>query len=205
MEFIAHRGVVKEGIKENTLEAFKEAIVDSHYVGFECDVRVSKDGVFVIHHDSLIEGALVKNLTYDELRKKGVVRLKEVLRLQTDKLFLIEIKDFDIDLLKLAKMLNKSHKHIYVMSFSNRLIERLSTLHRTFKVGTLNYIMNSEKDYSYNNFICLLYLSITPRLLDYFSSKNIEVILYGIPHHVKMKNYPVKVIVDNSYLKKMHF
>ena len=42
---IAHRGLVKEGVKENTLQAFLGAIKSKKYTGFELDVYTSKDGI----------------------------------------------------------------------------------------------------------------------------------------------------------------
>ena len=106
------------------MEAFKEAIDDDNFIGFELDVRISKDNIFVIHHDSLVDGRLIKNLTYQELKQKGICRLKEVLRMTTNKLIMVEIKDVGIDIYKLNDMLNKSKKNIYVMSFNNNLIKK---------------------------------------------------------------------------------
>lgn len=202
MKYIAHRGVVEKGIKENTIEAFISAINNTNYSGFELDVRVSKDGEFVVVHDSLIDGKFVKRMTYKELKEYGVIKLTSVLRLITDKKVIIEIKDFDIDKYKLCKMLNKSKLNIYVMSFSNKLIEDLSKRKRNFKVGILNYIFNSEGDYSYCDFICILYLTVTANILNYFKNENIEVFLYGIPHYLKAKNYDVPMIVDHEYIVK---
>ena len=45
--FIAHRGKVTNLSKENTLEAFIEAINDPKYLGFELDIRTTKDKRFV--------------------------------------------------------------------------------------------------------------------------------------------------------------
>ena len=202
MEYIAHRGVVKESIVENTKNAFLEAIINPNFIGFELDVRVSKDGVFVVYHDSLIDGKLIRSLTYQELKYKGVMRLKDVLRLETDKLIIIEIKSFDMDLSKLNKMINKSKRNIYVMSFSNKVVKLISGFKRNYKVGTLNYIINSEDDYSYNDFICLLYFSITDNIIKYFKEHNIEVLIYGVSNNIIMKDYGLKVIVDYDYVKK---
>ena len=202
MEYIAHRGVVKESIVENTKNAFLEAIINTNFIGFELDVRVSKDGVFVVYHDSLIDGKLIRSLTYQELKYKGVMRLKDVLRLETDKLIIIEIKSFDMDLSKLNKMINKSKRNIYVMSFSNKVVKLISGFKRNYKVGTLNYIINSEDDYSYNDFICLLYFSITDNIIKYFKEHNIEVLIYGVSNNIIMKDYGLKVIVDYDYVKK---
>lgn len=203
MKFIAHRGVVKNNIKENTLEAFEEAINNSNYEGFELDVRVSKDKEFVIHHNSFINGKLVKTLDYKELKELGVVRLKDVLKLKTNKKIFIEIKDFDIDLKELTKLLNKTKLNIYLMSFDNSIIKKVSTYKRKFKVGILNYYLNSDDNYRYLDFICMLYLGINEKTIRNFEEQDIEVILYGLPNHLKIKDYNVSVIADDEYVTKL--
>lgn len=203
MKFIAHRGVVKNNIKENTLEAFEEAINNSNYEGFELDVRVSKDKEFVIHHNSFINGKLLKTLDYKELKELGVVRLKDVLKLKTNKKIFIEIKDFDIDLKELTRLLNKTRLNIYLMSFDNNIIKKVSTYKRKFKVGILNYYLNSDDNYRYLDFICLLYLGINEKTIRNFEEQDIEVILYGLPNHLKIKDYNVSVIADDEYVTKL--
>lgn len=203
LKFIAHRGVVKGSIKENTMEAFIEAINNSNYEGFELDVRVSKDKEFVIHHNSFIDGKLVKNLDYKELKDLGVVRLKDVLKLKTKKKVFIEIKDFKINLVELTKLLNRCKLNIYLMSFDNTIIKQVSTFKRKFKVGILNYYLNSEDNYNYLDFICLLYLGINEKTINFFEKQNIEVVLYGLPSHLKIKDYNVLLIADDEYVTKL--
>lgn len=50
--FIAHRGF-SGPFRENTEEAFRKA-VEAGFDGIETDVRVTKDGVLVINHDSTV-------------------------------------------------------------------------------------------------------------------------------------------------------
>lgn len=203
MKFIAHRGVVKGSIKENTMEAFEEAIRNSNYQGFELDVRVSKDGEFVIHHNSFINGKLLKTLDYKELKELGVVRLKDVLKLKTNKKIFIEIKDFSMDLKELTRLLNKTRLNIYLMSFDNGVIKQISTYKRKFKVGILNYYINSDDNYRYLDFICLLYLGINEKTIKNFEEQDIEVVLYGLPSHLKVKDYGVLMIADDEYVSKL--
>jgi glycerophosphoryl diester phosphodiesterase len=59
MEYIAHRGKTQEAL-ENTTKAFEHAGQDDHFVGIECDIHSTLDGVFVVHHDDSI-----KNLNND--------------------------------------------------------------------------------------------------------------------------------------------
>ncbi|MFT6632069.1 MAG: glycerophosphoryl diester phosphodiesterase [Bacteriovoracaceae bacterium] len=73
-KIVAHRGWHgKDDIKENSLEAF-QAAVDHDLWGIEFDVRWTKDGVPVVHHDAhclRVWGFdyYIRDLTYLELRK----------------------------------------------------------------------------------------------------------------------------------------
>lgn len=69
--FVGHRGSYR-GVA-NTAEAYRNGADVYHYTGLECDVRVTKDGKYVILHDettgSLCDQDLnVATSTYDELR-----------------------------------------------------------------------------------------------------------------------------------------
>ena len=69
-KLIAHRGE-KKSSEENSLAAFFDAI-NGEYVGFECDVRMTKDKKFVIYHDALFKGKLVKTLDYEVFQKENI-------------------------------------------------------------------------------------------------------------------------------------
>ena len=67
---IAHRGASSLA-RENTIESFKKAIeigVDM----IEFDVRRTRDQALIVHHDELIQGKPIKELTYDEISKTAV-------------------------------------------------------------------------------------------------------------------------------------
>jgi glycerophosphoryl diester phosphodiesterase len=116
----AHRGGARLA-PENTLAAFDRG-VGSGADGLELDVRLSRDGVVVVHHDATLErttnarGALA-DLTADELarldaaywfdapgghpyrgRQIGIPRLQDVLRRYRDVAFIIELKVDSTDL-----------------------------------------------------------------------------------------------------------
>ena len=59
--FIAHRGLVKKGITENTLEAFKLAIESDKYIGFELDIYTSLDNEFIVFHNPLLDNKFIWN------------------------------------------------------------------------------------------------------------------------------------------------
>ena len=197
---IAHRGLVKKGIIENTLPAFLGAINSDQYAGFELDVYTSKDGIFVVHHDPLIDGKFIWNHYYKELRKKGVVKLLDVLRLKTDKLILIEIKDVNIDSNRFCKLLNKyQNKNIYVMSFFNSVIKKIKN--PIFKVGVLNYVLNSTAEYTYD-FIGILYPIANDHMISSLKRNNIEVFLYGIGKNDLLLWEDIYYIVDEKNILK---
>ena len=192
--FIAHRGLVKKGITENTLPAFIGAINDPKYSGFELDIYTSKDKEFVVHHNPLINSKFIWKYTYKELKKRGVIRLIDVLRLKTNKTILIEIKDVNIDIDKLSTLLNKyKDKKIYVMSFFNSVIKKFKN--PTFKVGILNYILNSTSTYTYD-FIGILYDVANEHMLNSFKKLNIEVFLYALNKNDKYIYRDVFYIVN---------
>ena len=187
---IAHRGIFNSEVKENTIPAFLGAINNSDYAGFELDVYMSKDKEFVVYHDPLIDGRFIWRCNYRDLKKKGIIKLEDVLKLKTDKIILIEIKDINIDINKFTNLLTKyKKKNIYVMSFFNSIIKKFNDT--SFKVGLLNYVLNSTSNYTYN-FIGILYDVATIKMIDVFNKLNIEVFLYGI-------NKKDKYIYDNVY------
>ena len=87
-KLIAHRGSHKFA-KENSLFSFFNAINENYY-GFECDVRQSKDKKFYIYHDMLYDGKLFKSFNSNEIICDT---LESVLKLNTNKIILLEIKD----------------------------------------------------------------------------------------------------------------
>lgn len=181
MKLIAHRGLRSKTIKENTLEAFQNAINNPNIIGFEFDIRKTLDNQFVVNHNAFIKTDLIKRKTYKYLKKKyNLPLLSEVLDLDTNKIMLVEIKDSCIPYRKFMKILNEYRsKNIYVMSFHNKVIEKLKKKEANAKLGILNYILNSESDYNLD-FICLLNNLTTPHLIKEYERRNVEVFLYGV-------------------------
>ena len=104
--FIAHRGKVTSNVNENTISAFQNAIYDNNYQGFELDIRTTKDKKFVVVHDFFSDGNLISKTNYQDLNK-DIPLLEDVLKLPTNKIILIEIKEKDIDIFKLNLLLEK--------------------------------------------------------------------------------------------------
>lgn len=199
LKFIAHRGLRKNGIKENTLASFQAAIEEEKASGFEFDIRITKDKEFVVNHNAFIKTDLIQNKTAKYLKKKyQLPTLEEVLSLETTKIILVEIKDIDIPYEKLIAIFHKYFKpNIYVMSFHNKVIAKLKELGIKNKLGILNYVLNTTEDYTYD-FICLLNNLAFPKVIKEYQKRHIEVFIYGILNEEKdLNNATVYYIVDN--------
>lgn len=125
---IAHRGGSLEA-EENTGAAFAHA-VGLGYTHIETDVRATKDGVVVVHHDPTFQRMFgdpraVADLTWSQvarLRTAGgavVPRLEDVLRDFPDTFFNIESKD-DAGVAPLADLLRPHLDRVCVGSFDGR-------------------------------------------------------------------------------------
>ena len=196
---IAHRGKVDSINKENTIEAFKAAINDIKYDGFELDIRETKDKKIVVVHDFVMDNKLIKRVNYKELERYNIPLLESVLKLDTEKIIMIEIKDPNMDMVALSKLLEKyQDKKIYLMSFYNNVIKEFLKLSHTCKCGILNYGFNHEYSYNEYDFICILDFSLTDNIIDYFRRRKIEVFSYGLlTNKLNIKEY-VNYIIDNK-------
>lgn len=196
---IAHRGKVDSINKENTIEAFTSAINDKKYGGFELDIRETKDKKIVVVHDFVVDNKLIKRVNYKELEPYNIPLLESVLKLDTEKIIMIEIKDPNMDIEALRKLLEKyQDKKIYLMSFYNNVIKEFLKLSHTCKCGILNYGFNHEYSYNEYDFICILDFSLTDNIIEYFRRRKIEVFSYGLlTNKLNIKEY-VNYIIDNK-------
>ena len=87
-ELIAHRGgVVNKQIPENSLKALNEAINRGYYM-VEVDVRLTKDGTLITHHDKNFtryygDDRLVTAMTWEEIQGLTGDLGQKVLKLET--------------------------------------------------------------------------------------------------------------------------
>lgn len=197
-QLIAHRGLKINGTKENTIQAFKNAIDNPFYGGFECDIRTTKDNVFVINHNPIIGADIISLSKYQELKDKyHIPTLESVLKLKTNKIMLLEIKEINIDIKAFQDLIHKySNKNIYVMSFFNKVIQKLKQRKENEKLGVLNYLLNSEESYEEYDFICILENVMSKKIEEYFRQKEIAIFLYGIHQLDKT----IKLYPNNHYI-----
>jgi len=177
-KLISHRGIHDNKIKENSYLAILNALKDNKYVGVEFDIRTTLDNEFILFHNSFYNNKLIKNTLYKEL-PKYVPKLENILKINTNKIFLIEIKNINNEYEKLIKILNKyQSKNIYVMSFSNKVISKLNIKERTYKIGVLNYVINTNDLISKLDFVGILNSLLNDYVLKKLSS--IEIFSYGL-------------------------
>ena len=143
---IAHRGASTD-FPENSLDAFSGAF-DQGADWIELDVRRSKDGVLVVHHDAhLVDGSLIRDLDSDCL-PEGVPSLAEAFEASESMGVNIEIKhlpgepDFDeVDLVCEAVVgLVRAYKpadKILVSSFDMNAINRIKETDPLIATGWL--------------------------------------------------------------------
>lgn len=190
-KLIKHRGTHSDKIKENTYEAILNALNDSKYVGVEFDVRETKDHEFVIYHNSICNGKLISEMDFNEL-PKFIPKLKMVLKINSNKIFLIELKNitsFDNFYNLLEKYPNKN---FYVMSFSNKLIKKVDYPNRHYKIGILNYVLNTTDDIKNLDFVAILNSLLNTNIMS--KLKGLEIFSYGLLENLKYEN--VFYIVD---------
>ena len=193
-KYIVHRGIYNKNVSDNSYKALYDGLLSYKYVGIETDVRVTKDNIFILYHDALYKGKLVKNIFYKDM--VNVSKLEDILKINTNKIILLEIKDFDIDVKKFIKLINKYNKNIMIMSFDVNVIKKVKKITNKYKLGILNYVLNSDSDYNFD-FICLLDIIATDYVIESFKKRNIDVLIYGVVNDNRNLTY----IIDDYKLK----
>ena len=199
MHLIAHRGLTSKDIKENTLEAFRNAI-NNGYEGIELDIRKTKDNKIVVIHDKYINrtsngSGNINKLLYKELLKYNfgskkkyskIPLLKDIVKNINNTNIFIELKEkINKDELDNILKQNDTNKY-YLMSFNKEYIDNLLGIE--YNLGLINYVFNSIIDYNKYNFILVLEDLFNKDIYNYFKEKNIEVILYNLRGNINIKN-----------------
>ena len=160
MKIYAHRGASQD-FPEMTMAAYEEAVKQGTD-GFECDLRLSKDGVAVLWHDTDLQRcaenkAVVSGSTYAQLKSiyPQILNIDEILDFaisQNKSLFLetkhpvpsrTAIESLLVEkITSEAKRIKRAEIEVNVMSFSWLAIEHIKQLDKDI-----------ETTYLWNNFI----------------------------------------------------
>ena len=155
MKFYAHRGASAD-FPEHTMAAYRGAI-EQGALGFECDIRVTKDEVLILWHDANMKkeaesAAIIANRTYAEIKQiySAVMTLNELLDLaiENKKSLALETKHpvptgnrveelVVAELHKRKDAIKKSGIDVAIMSFSWFAIEKIKKMDPTIKTVML--------------------------------------------------------------------
>lgn len=168
-KLIAHRGYFsdKKGIPENSLIAFKRAIIFNYHI--ELDIVMLKDKNIVVFHDYNLKRMCninknINDLTYEEIKKLNLKNTKYKIPLLTEVLDLslkdttifIDIK-YNIDNKVLLNILNRYNYNYVILSFFPKQLNWFKKNKKSLKTGLL--LLNI----SFNSL--LKYVSIKPNFL----------------------------------------
>ena len=155
MKFYAHRGASAD-FPEHTMAAYRGAI-EQGALGFECDIRITKDEVPVLWHDANMKkeannSAIIANSTYAEVTSiyPALMTLNELLDLaiENKKSLALETKHpvptgNRVEELVIAELqrrkdaIKKSGINIAIMSFSWFAVEKIKKMDPTIKTVML--------------------------------------------------------------------
>lgn len=199
MQLIAHRGLYNTDIKENTIEAFLNAI-NNNYDGIELDIRYTKDKEIVVLHDSLInrtsngKGKL-SSFNYKDLKKYNfgskkikskIPRLIDVVKKINNTIIFIELKEnINIEDLNKILVLNPTNTY-YIFSFNKKYIDEIKLLKS--KRGLVNYVFNSAIDFSEYDFVLILEDLVNDKIINYLKDNNVEPVIYNTMSNINLKN-----------------
>lgn len=177
INMIVHRGKSYRNDIENSKEAIEKSLALPYVSGVEIDVRMTKDGQFVLLHDPILDRVsdgtgFVSNKTLTELKKLhfgssnhfvSITTLESILKLKTDKILFLDLKcetfHYDIYLKKLYRLLNKYRSnHIRLCGFRYEMMETFQRRYHPFQVGYfVGYFLNYDKRNTIFDFVAYQY------------------------------------------------
>ena len=197
---IAHRGLCKEGLLENSMSAFLECVKKN--IPIELDVHILKDNTLVVIHDDDTERVtgkrvVLKDANYEDIRdlrlfgsEERIPLFSEVLELVSGKVLLdIEIK-YDVKDLRICKeickLLDKYSGRFMIKSFNSLYVYWFKKYRKDYIRGLL--ISTDKKrtclrifDGLANPlFVCFNYKKLPNKMIDKLYSRGIPVLLYTI-------------------------
>ena len=205
MKYIAHRGYSIR-YKDNSIQGIYEAI-ERGYDGIEIDIQQCKTGEIVLYHDVYIDGQFIEDMTFDELRSKGVCSLKRLYNtipsIRRIRLFL-DIKGNHPSIITelLQFYASESVENIFFCSFNRKLLYGLpnhfqkgSTFETTFSTTEYDTITRNLKA------VILHWTCLDHGFIAYCKMHDIRVFTYTHKEDKEldyMKRYEVDGIITNG-------
>ncbi len=167
VNLIAHRGFSAVA-PENSAEAFKKA-GENGFFAAECDIQLSKDGVWIVNHNSDIEKMTngegeISQMTYDELMKYTVdgghyvkdypnqklITLDEYLAICDEYKIIPQIEIKGGNNTQLDKIINSLEKYegmkenAMIISFHSDILEGISKIDNTIELWYLTHEITDD-------------------------------------------------------------
>jgi glycerophosphoryl diester phosphodiesterase len=157
---IAHRGkIFLNQETENTIDDFQKAInigVD----GIETDLRMTKCGTIILHHDDHISNNKINNLTYQEIKEldNTIPTLREFLTFITNQkqwngILDLEIKTYGLtnSIYDILEDFTELLDRIIFTSFLHHSVWEIKNLFSKVKIGLLYRCFPTNFELSYFN------------------------------------------------------
>lgn len=194
MKLIAHRVLDNHKYLENSIQGYKYCINKSYIDGLEIDVRLTKDNIFIVHHNFFNKLKIISSSKYKELN--NIPLLDDFLKIKHKKILLLDLKLESNNITEygksLIKLLKKYKLNYYLCTFNYSLGKYLST-NTNYKVGLfVTDIINKNKDFTFFDFLALSKNS-------YNDIKFKTKMIWTINEPLKNNKYDF-VITDKAYL-----
>lgn len=216
MRLIAHRGITNDEFMENTMSSIKEGFNSLNTIGVEVDIRKTKDNKLVICHDFITtrtsnSNFIIENTPLNELKKYNfgtntnydtIPTLFGTLKsIDTNKIFLLEIKDDSVvDYLIEVLRLNFD-KNIYVMVNDVKSFNKLYKLNNfnNVKIGMIFFTSPSIDIFTNRpNFIAVNSKFVSKKLeIDCFN-EHIELFVFNVDSDKEKEKFKANYIITDN-------
>jgi len=209
MKIVAHRGVWNYlGGVENSMSSFLK-FMNSDVHGMEFDIRMSKDSVLFVHHDSVINNYIIELTNSDVLKSQKISPFEEICTLESilkifgsnsTKVLYFDVKesynaDYNKRIIKrLLSLMNQ-----YSLSYSNKIMAADRSMFRTLNDNNCSYttvLLTSAKNFNAETFslenikevaVSLALYESQPDLMQELKNKKINIHIWTVNDFTKIK------------------
>ncbi len=147
MKIISHRG--QDGInRENSLKGIINSLNKKYIDGVEFDIRLTKDGKFILNHDPIYKNQVIRETESKILKHLNLNTLEEVLnKITGNKIIMIDVKEtknIKETSKRLYKILKKYNLNFYVCSFNYKFTKYFKEKYKVKSGLIISKIINKK-------------------------------------------------------------